>query len=228
MKKTPAIFIFVALLALSGWGCSRSTATPKPVTATPPNSVSGQTQPVHIPTEADFRNELREAVKNFNAAKSFRAKVNLAAGGGELNAVLEFAKPNRFRGTIQGSDGSSTEIVVVDDSLYMRVNNLKWLNLSKTPSASSIAGTLKSALSGDTNLANVAMDESFPVQKTKDLAHSCDLYSTSIKQTNGSVNKVSVCLSRGRPQYLDLVAAQGPIHIDYYDYNAVFLIERPI
>jgi|GEM_PF-2374579 len=181
-----------------------------------------------VPTEADYRTELRQAIAAFQKVKSFRAKVVVGPSSSEINALLEYAKPDRFRGTIQSKDAGTAEIITVGNSLYMRVNGQAWVNLSKTASAKTISDTLKNALNGDSNLANIGIDDTLAVSKTHDDVNQCDSYQTTVKTASSTTNDITLCIADGLPSSMDLETAQGPIHLQYYDYNAVFLITKPI
>lgn len=229
----------VLLLAFVGWKWVYPGLTYKPPMSTstvqailPPvdNSPSNPTKtPTSTtPTAADYRAALQEAVKNFQATKSFRAKVTVSATEGDINAVLEFAKPSRFRGTIQASDNTTAQIIVVDNSLFMQVNNQPWLDLTNTPSAKTIGDTLKNALNGDSNLDDIGLDGSVPITESRDTANNCDSYQTSVKTASSTSNAVTLCIADGLPKYMNLQTSNGPIHLDYYDYNTVFIIAKPI
>jgi hypothetical protein len=180
------------------------------------------------PGEATYRTELRKAIQNFQNAKSFRASVTAGQADSEIDATLEFSKPDRFRGTIQSKGADTAEIVAVGDSLYMRVNDQQWVNLTKTASAKTIGETLKNALNGDSNLTNLGVDDTLPITKSHDDTNQCDIYQTTVKSSSGTTNTVSICVADGLPKTLDLETAQGPIHLRYYDYNTVFIIVKPI
>ncbi len=215
-------------LLIVGAGCKRASA---PVAT--PTSTGEVTQTPEVvvkppPTEAERRAELRQAIDAFKRMKSFRADVTVSPAQGNVKALLEYTKPNRFRGTIQIEKAGEAEMIAVGDALYMRVNGGSWANLSNTPSAKVIGETLRNALNGDSNLENVAVDESLPITVRADAARGCDLYATQVRTSDNALNDVQVCVADGLPRYLDLQTAQGPIALRYFDYNTLFLIEKPI
>jgi hypothetical protein len=223
MNYVRILFLAFAL-ACVGAGCAKSPSG----SAQKPSTNSSSSNPSAQNTPRDPRAELRAAMSRFKATKSFRTKVSIQTSQGEMDATLEFAKPNRFRGTIQPSGGNTTEIIVVDNSLYMRVNGQKWINLSSTPSAKTIGETLRNALQGDASLDTLGVDTTANIQVSRDNARECDDYKTTVKAPDGSLVDVDLCLSNGLPRFLDMTPKQGPIHLEYYDYNAVFLIEKPL
>lgn len=225
LSRSGIVFIIIPLLF--GAGC-RSAAMPAAQTPAAPSSNTPYIPPSEPPKILDPRTELRNAIVAFTQVKSFRTKVRVSSSQGEMKAVLEFNKPNRFRGTVELGKSETAEIIVVDTSLYMRVNQQQWLNLSKTSSAKTIGDTLKNALNGDSNLEAIGLDESTPVTKAFNAERGCDMYETSVKSLDGKTNPVHVCVRDGLPKYLDLTTPQGPVYLEYYDYNALFLIEKPL
>lgn len=221
------VCLTTACLVILAGGCRKTPPTPSPAQPSAKGSPAAPAQP---PKAAeDPRAELRTAIQKFQTVKSFRTKVLLTTAQGKLNAILEFQKPNRFRGTIDIEKTGTAEIVAVDSSLYMRVNGQNWLNLSKTPSAQSIGDTLRGALSGDANLDILGSGDTTPVTKSRDSANNCDLYTTTAKTVDEKVSyPASVCVRDGLPKFLDLQTPQGPIHLEYYDYNELFLIVKPM
>lgn len=221
------LFVYGALVTvvLFGAGCRRTT----PPSSTPSSTVDTSTSPTPAaPTDAERRIELRQAIEAFKKVKSFRADVTVSPTQGTVKALLEYTKPSRFRGSIHIEKAGEAEMIAVNDALYMRVNGGSWANLSKTPSAKVIGETLRNALNGDSNLENVAVDESLPISVRFDATRNCELYVTQVRTADSSLNDVQVCVADGLPRYLDLQTAQGPIALRYFDYNSLFLIEKPM
>ena len=222
------VSLIVGSLLIVGAGCKR--ASPPVATSTSTGEVAQAPEVVAkpAPTEAERRAELRQAIDGFKKVKSFRADVTVTPAQGKVTALLEYTKPNRFRGSIQIEKAGEAEMIAVSDALFMRVNGGSWANLSNTPSAKVIGETLRNALNGDSNLENIAVDESLPISVRPDAARGCELYTTQVRTTDNALNEVQVCVSEGLPRYLDLQTAQGPIALRYFDYNSLFLIEKPI
>lgn len=215
-------------LLIIGAGCRRAPQSVPTPSSTGESVQTSETMTKPAPTEAERRAELRQAIDAFKKVKSFRADVTVAPAQGKVTALLEYTKPNRFRGSIQIEKAGEAEMIAVSDALYMRVNGGAWANLSKTPSAKVIGETLRNALNGDSNLENVAVDESLPISVRPDAIRGCDVYATQVRTSDNALNDVQVCVADGLPRYLDLQTAQGPIALRYFDYNALFLIEKPI
>ncbi len=221
-RPSSALGIFLVTLALFGLGCKKG--TPNSTISTPKHIVPFvQPSPVLEPHEA-----VREAVKNFQQVKSFRANVSITTDQGTLAAKLEFMKPNRFRGNVDLGKNGKAELIVVDDSLYMKVNDQKWMALSNKKGSKTIGETMKNALNGDANLQNLGLDPKVDIVKSRDDKNSCDRYTTKLKTADGNTSDVQLCIAAGLPTQLDITTPQGPVHIEYYDYNTVFLIEKPI
>lgn len=180
------------------------------------------------PTEEELRQELRAALQNFRDAKSVRATVTSGTAGNQIIAKLQIAKPGRFQGMIDTGKGTPFEIIVVDTSMYMRLVGGGWINMSKTPSAKTIAEGLREILNVQGNLDVFGVDETVSISRYPLPAKNCTMYETKLKNEEGVSQESEVCIRDGRPASLEIKTAEGPVRIEYYDYNAVFLIERPV
>ncbi len=224
--------LFVAallVLAFTGAGCLKQKAptppTPQPTAPSTPPVVTFETTETG---DAAINAELDFILKNFRTVKSFRMKLTSEAPQGELKSTLEFLRPDRFRGTMQLASQPSMDIVVVEDSLYLRPQNGAWVDLSGTSSAKSVGTALRNALSGDASLDKIGVDPSSIVKKTRDDGRQCDLFKATVKTPDGKPAALEICAANGLPHYVTITSAQGPLTFEYYDYNALFLIERPI
>ncbi|GEM_PF-643111 len=227
--------LVIASLSLFGLGCQKKSATSatsttkllQPMTVTPSNQGVLTLPPASAP-DSNVNTELSDSLNSFRALKSFRVKFTMVTPQGRLKANLEFVKPNRFRGVLEVGQASKTEIIAVDDSLYLRANNSQWANLSNTQAAQALRASLKQALSGDTSLDKIKLDETALVKKSRDEARQCDLYKTTTRNATSNTTVIEVCAVNGWPKYVSIQGDTHPIEFEYYDYNKVFLIERPV
>ncbi len=218
----------IAVISL-GAGCAKSTQVPQNGSNQKGSSGTINTDTKRPLTQEEIRKELLGVVDRFKNTKSFRSKITITGPNKNINALLEFSKPDRFHGTVQNIGSTTTaEIISVGTSFYMRVSDQPWMNLTKTINAKTIGTTLNNTLNGNANVDMLGKDAAIPVTKSYDGLQGCDVYKTQIKTPEGKANDISVCVVNGLPKALDVSTTEGPVHIEYYDINAVFLIEKPV
>ncbi len=172
------------------------------------------------------KDDLVQAIQKFKDTKSFRATVKADVGkGAQLIGGIEFMKPNRFRALIANSATSTTELIIVDNDLYMRVNTRKWVQLTTSHSRAT-GESLRNVMSGNEAIEKQILDDSVTVDKTDDLTRSCTLYRVH-PSDHPSSTTLSVCVTNGLPAYADIPNPNGMTHIHYFDYNAIFTIAKP-
>lgn len=227
-------FTATAILTVSllGAGCSKKTESKQPSPQAQKQPTSSQNPPVIVfpnsaSPNATVNDELNAIIQKFRELKSFRIKFTLPSAQGDVSSSLSFLRPNRFSGTMQLGTQPPTDIIVVDDSLYMRTQGSKWLDLSGTQTASVLSNALRSALNGDTSLDKVGIDAGVSVKKSRDESRSCDLYKAVVRSSDGSPASLEICAISGLPKYVTITTQKGPFSFEYYDYNVLFLIERP-
>lgn len=220
----------LVLVAVTGAGCLGSSQT------RPPLRTAAQQQPyVPVPPPPDPeqttppspRDELRAILQAFRDLKSFRSKITIPSKQGDITGTLDFQKPDRLHAILQAGTGDPTEIIVVDTSLYMRNAKVSWVNFSKSATAKKLGESIRSTMSGDSSLDKLAITDAAEITKTQDADNGCDLYSSTLQNASGKDIPVTVCAVNGLPKILTMDSSDGQIRLEYYDYNAVFLIERP-
>ncbi len=220
--------MLLLLLPLMGVGCfnKRAPTTPppsKPLARTPSVVAFESSQT----GDASINAELDTILKNFRGVKSFRMKLTYATPQGEFASTLEFLRPRRFRGVMQIANQTATEIIIVDDSLYIRPSGGTWTDLSGTEAAKAIGASLRNSLSGDTGLDALGVDPSAVVKKMRDDTRACDLYRAAVRSQDGKPASLEICAIDRLPKYVTITTEQGPLTFEYFDYGKLFLIERP-
>ncbi|MEK7116293.1 MAG: hypothetical protein AAB879_02780 [Patescibacteria group bacterium] len=224
-----ALGISLLLFSLTGVGCLKKRVPTIPPPSQPltntPAVVSFQPSKT---SDTSTNAELDAILKNFRSVKSFRMKLAYATPQGDFTSTLEFLRPHRFRGLMQIANQAATEIIVVDDSLYMRSSGGKWTDLSGTEAAKVVGSSLKNSLSGDSSVEKIGVDPDAVVKKTRDDARRCDLYKARVRSTDGSPADLEICAADGLPHFVTLTTQHGPFTFEYYKYNELFLIEKPV
>jgi len=220
------IIVILALVVLSGTGCGKKDAT-KDGGAASANSASGRSVKVDkVQTEDDLRAELKQALKNFQEAKSFKANVDLTVADNEMKANLFVAKPNRFKGVITTKD-VSMEIILVENDMYLKMDEGDWARLAPSADNKKTIDKVKKTINGDDSLENMGVDDSRPITKYRRSDKNCDVYQTELKSASGDFQAVKICVDKELPKLLETRTDDGTLSMEYYDINSVFLIERP-
>lgn len=216
--------------SLFGLGCAPKTEV-KPVEQKMPPKSSQNPSVLLFPAEAKpnptVNEELQTILSNFRQANSLRTKFDMTTAQGQVQGNFQFIRPNRFKGVMQ-AQGSSLEIVVVDDSLFLKAGDKPWANLSGQPSSKTLTDTLRKALSGNSTFDAASANSHALVTKSHDEARACDAYKTTAKTADGSVVSIEICAANMLPKFVSMTTDQGPVRISYTDYNTLFLIEKPL
>ena len=242
MRRAPSSTLLVivsASLSLFGAGCSKSQTSVTPsltsqATATAQTTATPSKNPVVVSfggsqaPDQSTNDELNAILKAFHEVKSFHIHFSLPSTQGSVSSDLIFQRPNRFTGTMQVANQPSTEIIVVENSLYIRTAGSKWYDLSGTSMATQLGTSLQSALNGKTSLDKIGVDPNVNVKKTHDAARNCDAYDAVITATDGQPASLSICATNGLPKFVTITTQQGPFTFEYSDYNKIFDIEKPM
>lgn len=224
------ILCLLIAVALVGAGCAKRPASQAPAEPQSASTPTSTAFPTFRPTEKALtpKQELAQALTRFTGLKSFRARVRMTSSQGEITGTLEFARPNRFRGSLKAGEAAANDIIVVERDLYMRLPPLPWLKLSDTEGGKKMADRMQSTMNGELSIDKLVVDENLVVEKSRDDTRGCDQYATMMKDAQRTDIPVTICIVDGLPKYADIKAKQGDAHVEYYDYNAMFLIERPM
>jgi hypothetical protein len=221
-----ALIIGLSATVLVGLGCSKKKTT---------QNVSGEERsqlawlpPAPSSESEDAKNlrELKEAVEAFGSVKSFRATLVVTNANGTTNGSIKIQKPNRFHGTITADGAKEMEVIGIEKSLYVKIDEKTWIPIQSPEFSKTVTGAFQSSVSGNTALSGNLFPEGTAVSKKAGSGGTCDEYSTSIEQ-DGASTELIICVSKGLPQYIEATSALGSIRTEYTDYDQVFTIERP-
>ncbi len=219
------LLLFVMALVLTGAGCGKKEAIQNKTDASSGSS-DLVSRSAKVSTEADFRVELKQALKNFQEAKSFKADLVMKVAGNELNATLSVAKPNRFKGVVKTKE-AAMEIILVEEDMYLRMNDGNWTKFASTAKNKAIIESVKKSINGESSLENMGVDEAKPITKMRRSDKECDVYETELTTASGGYQAVKICIDKELPKILETRTEDGSLTMKYYDINSVFLIERP-
>jgi len=222
--------VLIASLALLGAGCfkskdSQQSFVPQEVAPVQTGAVSKTPETASV---SDPKAELVAAFEKFMIAKSYKAKYTMPTTQGTLSGTLAYAMPDRFKGTMELSPDAKTDVVLVQNSLYMRANNEPWVDISDSETAKKTIETMQLAVKGDQGLNSSSSDAWSVDSKTQDTQRGCWNYQVRIKGGENPDRNLAVCVKDGYPKYLKLESPRGEMNIEYLEYNTIFIIERPI
>jgi hypothetical protein len=231
-RSTLSILIVAGSLSLFGWGCKKAADTNTPTS-------TGYVSNAYLPPEPapETQNqinvrELREAIAQFQTARTFRSKLQVKTSDGNVTGQIDVMKPGRFHGTVQAPDASgkseTSEIVAVDDMFYIRLANGEWAFVKTKEKARALTEAFRSTVDGQDSVLMTLIPDSAIVKKSIDSGLKCDRYETDVTDANGENFNLKVCVSSGLPKRIEVVSASGNATIDYFDYNRLITIERPI
>jgi len=231
--KRFALFLAVSSLSLFGWGCKKPEVPVNPPASgvRQPDTYLPPDQPPESEAARNLR-ELREAIGNFQSARTFRAKLSVTSGSQKLTGQIDVMKPNRFHGTLQipSKEGATEtmEVIGVENSLYIKLAENIWTYLKNPEQAKALTEAYRSAVDGEGSVLTSVLPDGTDVKKTRDATLNCDRYTAAVKDSDDSDMELRVCIADGLPKRIDIVASAGTATIDYFDYNKLITIERPL
>lgn len=174
------------------------------------------------------RQTLEEAVRNFRAAKSFRASISQPIAQGTLTGEIEYVKPLRLHAILTEPDKQISELIIIGGTVYVRMGAQKW-EMSNNAFAKSFGQTFfTSMLVSDNTLASFGIEDNAAIAVKSDGSKHCKNYSTQYKQEDKSYS-IQFCLNDQKQiVYMVTENKEGTMTTNYKDFNALFLIERPM
>lgn len=228
------LFLAIALTSVLGAGCWKQ--APKPLLQK--TSLSGS-ESVRLASDSASEEEsaikktpseeLAEALIRFKELKSFRAKISLTMSKTPISGVIEISKPERMRANLSIAGVATIDIIIAGSNSYVRQDNQPWQDISASKEGKKLSTMLLTMANGRTSITQYSVKKDDTVTKTRDNEYNCDLYTANLKSADGKPNDIQACVINGVMKYVKLQnPEQGPVLFEYYDHNALFLIERPI
>ncbi|MEO5927401.1 MAG: hypothetical protein ABIO72_01735 [Patescibacteria group bacterium] len=227
------LVIPLALSILLGVGCKKAIPANQPSTTNTTPEANVFLPPPQTPETENTRNlnELRAALLQFEQAKTFRAKLTLSIASAVVTGQIDVMKPDRFHGTMESQNASgqpdTSELVGVGDTLYIRMSKTQWGYVKDPEKAKAYTQAFRSSVSSQGSLLTQGLDDSLLVAKTRDGSLGCERYSTTIPSTSTPAT-LEVCVANGLPKRIVASSNGNTATVDYFDYNKLFVIERPI
>lgn len=226
MMTPKSLILFGCLaVALFGAGCRGSTNRTTPPTYEPTAWLPPATE-TPSDTTAPLQ-ELRDALRAFQEAKSYRTEISTMSNANRMTAKLDISNPGRFRGTIESSTSAGgIEVIGVGDTLYARQPSGDWAILSGRDRVSISELTTPSSIGGQIDMTRVLPDE-MNVTRTDDRVRGCALYETMTNANTEFATTLRVCVTNGKPSHIDVITKNSTFNATYTNYNELFTIERP-
>ncbi len=167
-------------------------------------------------------------MENFRNVKSYRAKFTLPTSKGALTGDLSYVQPDRFQAAMIVPGASETDIIIVAHSVYLRLGSSAWNDISSNVAARNSAIAMLAAARGDTAFSADQSDKLQILSVDTNATQGCDLFSIQSKDAKPDAKPIALCIKDGYPKYFETATASGTVHVDYYDYAALFVIARPM
>ncbi len=231
----PRYFLVLLLCfgVVFGAGCKKTqTNTPtKPTNATTTDEQQAFLPPLNQPESERQQNlrELREALRAFQTVKTVRAKLSLTSKDGLTTGQIDIVKPDRFHGTLHVPKQTDTsEVIGVASTLYLRLPDGSWTAVNTPKVAKALNDAFRSAVDGDQSIIQKALPDDTVVSKQEDTIKNCTRYRADLKTSEGQTTNISLCVAQNLPRVIELQTSNGQATVEYFDYNKLFTIERPV
>ncbi|MFZ6015118.1 MAG: hypothetical protein ACOYUZ_02055 [Patescibacteria group bacterium] len=185
-------------------------------------------QEIDINSDEYKKSLLMKAINNLFDAKSFKAEIQQETSGGIITSKVDYVSPLRLRAVVSMGKESPIELIAVGETIYVKSGNEDWKmtndaslkNFARTFFASMI---IESAGLGSLGIADDAlMDFSY------DNGRECTEVST--KYSNeGNLMDISICVTD--EAFIKTIVkhdSEGETKTEYYEYNTLMTIERPM
>jgi len=217
----------VALIGavLIGAGCAAKTTgsqLPKPAVKTTPKASPKKTPP------KDPNTELMEYLNAFRETKSYKTTFRLPTKDGIVKGTLDYVRPDRYQGTTQLNDSPMAQIVIVGKNLYLKVGELRWADMTDTKVGKTLIQNMKNAVQGNAAFNQEQSAKLNVISRQNDELNSCILFTAQLSDAKPDAPPIKICAKNGLPKYFEIETNLGVYHVDFYDYNSIFLIERPM
>jgi len=221
-------------LILFGFGCKKP-AAPKMYTdfeammPKTPALVQKTTAPAAAPTPTKTADPnayyLREVMKNFDRVKSYKAVVTIPTPDGPVTGNIEFVRTTGLHGLLLFSQNRKTEIYLLGEDIYFRVNTSSWENLSATPEGKQVSVLFQSAFSLGDNGSAAILPESARVVGTANDPSGCRLF---LVASDSPQVPLQICVKNDLPVRVTSPASAGPVEVRYSDYDKPITLVAPI
>lgn len=219
--KFLALAIIGAVFLGAGcWDKGNAPAAAKPETK--PTTAAKPTPP------KDPDTELKEILAAFHESKSYKTKFRLPTKDGIVKGTLDHTKPNRYQGMTQLGSENTAEIVIVGKELYMKIGDLTWEDMSDTKAGKAIIENMTNAAQGNSAFNQEQTDKLKVLTRQTDELNGCKLFIARSTDAKPESPPVKICAKNGLPQYFEIDTNLGVYHVDFYDFNSIFIIERPM
>lgn len=227
MKKFE-LLLLVSLLVISGAGCRKTPQTPTQANSYVPLAYLPPPPPPETENQINLR-ELNDGIQAFQNLRTYRAKIQIDTKTGDSNGVLDVVKPDRFRGVITSPDEKqNTELIGVGETVYIRTTAGSWVTLKTNAASKSITEAFRSAMNGNGTSMNKLFSDQVIVTKSENASKGCTNYHISDDTKTEVDANLNICLYKGLPKMVEASNEQGSVSVDYYDFNKLFTIERPV
>ncbi len=238
MSNRPYLsFAALALLALSGFGCKKTSTTAvilgrtNPLAQIADNKADAPTLRVPQPTfnAVEAADYLRTVMRNFSQVRSFRASLKIPIGTSFATGQLE-SEGTKMHGKLQLPGPVTTELYLIEKDIWFRSGTSSWENLAGTAEGEQTANLLRNtfSLGGSSSPTSTIAENAVVTQITEDPS-GCKLYVLNQPSQEGGVETIALCVKNDLPNFLSAQTPDGKtVEVRYWDYNRAFNLYAPV
>ncbi len=181
------------------------------------------------PNSREYKIEtLKEAVKKFRNAKTFRATVTEDMAEGKMQSEISYMAPLRLQASVAVDKQNTFEMVIVGETAYAKMPNDDWKMTNDEVIKKFGRDFFATLLNKDESLASFGIEDESGMEIKDNLKEDCTEYRAQYLVEEAIFNIV-LCVDKNNViKFIKKQYPEGEGTTYYRDYNALFTIERPV
>lgn len=247
-SRSTGLLILMGLLVLGGFGCKKqpvptfhpdlykTVSSSASANAAPQNTNELPANFGHIPIPPEKADRyvpaeivyLRQVLKNFANADSFRANMTFPSSDGITTGEIEYAKGKGLHGVLHIPGNNQTEVYLIGQDVFFRSNTSSWLNLVGTTEGTRTSLLFLSAFSIGSNASSTYISDSARIIDVKEQPSGCKMYNFTQYTVSATKETLHICVKDNLPTFVSVDTKNGGIDTSYRDYNTAIDIVSPV
>jgi hypothetical protein len=170
---------------------------------------------------------LKEAVKSFRNAKTFKATISEDMPEGKMKGELAYMAPLRLQAALTIDNKISFEMIIVGETAYAKMPNDSWKMTNDEVIKNFGRDFLQTLLNKDESLASFGIENESSIEIKENVREDCVEYRAQYALEEEMHNIVLCVDKNGLIKFIKKQHPDGEGLTYYKDYNALFTIERP-
>ena len=221
---------FVAVVSVGFWQAKKNTK----IANESLYDQNGEQPYIHPITEPDPNSRefkiatLKEAVKKFRNAKTFRATITEDVAEGKMQGELSYMAPLRLQAELSIDKKTAFEMIVVGETAYAKKPDSEWKMTNDEAIKQFGRNFFEALLSKDETLTSFGIEDESAIEIKENLKEDCTEYKAEY-YIEEAVFNIAICVDKtGVIKFIKKQHPEGESLIYYRDYNTFFTIERPV